>query len=120
MDLALDKISSPADRSPGELAVLAAAGVSVIVLVSRDSGNSDKPADLRAANIPATTLHRAVTPILELARSTIMSNVIYFSRAAGGYCDWDYRLPRATGRYEQCHRGRSRVISADRRHIRGR
>jgi hypothetical protein len=93
MDRALDKINSPADGSPGELDLLAAAEVSTIVPASRDSGNSDKPADL------------------------LTENAISFSRAAGSNYDWDYRPPRATGRYEQYHRGRSRIISADRRHI---
>jgi hypothetical protein len=48
----------------------------VFLLVSRDSGNTDKLADLLAQNITAKALDPAVTPILELVTSAITSSAI--------------------------------------------
>jgi len=48
----------------------------LFLLVSRDSGNSDKLADLLTQNVTAKTLDPAVKPILELATSAITSNAI--------------------------------------------
>jgi hypothetical protein len=48
----------------------------VFLLVSRDSGNTGKLADLLAQNITAKALDPAVTPILELATSAITSSAI--------------------------------------------
>jgi hypothetical protein len=48
----------------------------VFLLVSRDSGNTGKLADLLAQNVTAKTLDPAVTPILELATSAITSSAI--------------------------------------------
>jgi hypothetical protein len=48
----------------------------VFLLVSRDSGNTGKLADLLAQNVTAKALDPAVTPILELATSAITSSAI--------------------------------------------
>jgi hypothetical protein len=48
----------------------------LFLLVSRDSGNADKLADLLAQKVTAQALDPAVKPILELATSAITSNAI--------------------------------------------
>jgi hypothetical protein len=48
----------------------------LFLLVSRDSGNSDKLADLLTQRVTAKELDPAVKPILELATSAITSNVV--------------------------------------------
>jgi hypothetical protein len=64
--------------------------------VSRDSGNTDKLADLLAQNITAKALDPAVTPILELATSAITSSAISLAlQAAATIGNVAYRVVQA-------------------------
>jgi hypothetical protein len=54
----------------------------LFLLVSRDSGNSDKLSDLLNRSVTAKALDPAVTPLLELATSAITANAISLAMQA--------------------------------------